>query len=65
LRAKPASSIGDTLEIHCTRIRLFGIDAPESDQLCRDEESILYRCGQKAGNELSDFINRRPVECVR
>jgi hypothetical protein len=24
---------GDTLEIHGTRIRLWGIDAPESDQL--------------------------------
>ncbi len=26
---------GDTLEIHGQRIRLAGIDAPESDQLCR------------------------------
>jgi len=26
---------GDTLEIHGTRIRLWGIDAPESSQLCR------------------------------
>ena len=26
---------GDTLEIHNQRIRLSGIDAPESDQLCR------------------------------
>jgi endonuclease YncB( thermonuclease family) len=55
---------GDTLEIHGTHIRLFGIDAPESDQLCRNEESELYRCGQKASNALFDFIARRPVECV-
>ena len=26
---------GDTLEIHGTRIRLWGIDAPESNQFCR------------------------------
>jgi endonuclease YncB( thermonuclease family) len=26
---------GDTLEIHGTRIRLWGIGAPESSQLCR------------------------------
>jgi endonuclease YncB( thermonuclease family) len=26
---------GDTLEIHGERIRLWGIDAPESTQLCR------------------------------
>jgi endonuclease YncB( thermonuclease family) len=55
---------GDTLEIHGTRIRVFGIDAPESDQLCRDEDSELYRCGQKASNALFDYIARRPVECV-
>jgi endonuclease YncB( thermonuclease family) len=30
---------GDTLEIHSTRIRLWGIDAPESTQLCRGEDS--------------------------
>jgi endonuclease YncB( thermonuclease family) len=29
---------GDTIEIHGTSIRIFGIDAPESDQLCRDED---------------------------
>ena len=30
---------GDTLEIHGTRIRLWGVDAPESTQLCRGEDS--------------------------
>jgi endonuclease YncB( thermonuclease family) len=55
---------GDTLEIHGTRIRIFGIDAPESDQLCRDDQSDFYRCGQKASNALFDYINRRIVECI-
>ena len=41
---------GDTLEIHGTRIRLWGIDAPESDQLCRNQDGEHYRCGQKAAN---------------
>jgi endonuclease YncB( thermonuclease family) len=27
---------GDTLEIHGIRIRLWGVDAPESGQLCRE-----------------------------
>jgi endonuclease YncB( thermonuclease family) len=31
---------GDTLEIHGRRIRLWGIDAPESSQLCRGEDSL-------------------------
>jgi endonuclease YncB( thermonuclease family) len=55
---------GDTLEIHGTRIRLWGIDAPESAQLCRDEDSLQYRCGAKAANELDAFIARRPVNCI-
>jgi endonuclease YncB( thermonuclease family) len=28
---------GDTIEIHGQRVRLSGVDAPESDQLCRGE----------------------------
>ena len=54
---------GDTLEIHGTRIRLWGIDAPESSQLCRGEDSLQYRCGANAANELDTFIARRPVDC--
>ena len=38
---------GDTLEIHGARIRLWGIDAPESSQLCRGEDSLQYRAAQK------------------
>jgi endonuclease YncB( thermonuclease family) len=55
---------GDTLEIHGTRIRLWGIDAPESTQLCRGEDSLQYRCGANAANDLDAFISRRPVTCT-
>ena len=55
---------GDTIEIHGTRIRLWGIDAPESTQLCRGEDSLQYRCGAKAANDLDGFIARRPVSCT-
>ena len=55
---------GDTIEIHGARVRIFGIDAPESDQLCHDARSYQYRCGQKASNALLEFIDRRPVDCV-
>jgi hypothetical protein len=30
---------GDTLDIHGTRIRLWGIDAPETSQLCRGDDT--------------------------
>src|SRR5258708_36171678 len=55
---------GDTLEIHGTRIRLWGIDAPESSQLCRGEDSLQYQCGAKAANDRDAFIARRPVSCI-
>jgi endonuclease YncB( thermonuclease family) len=55
---------GDTLEIHGQRIRLSGVDAPESDQLCRSDDSLQYRCGAKAANELARFISGRPVSCT-
>src|ERR1700722_18234615 len=55
---------GDTLEIHGTRIRLWGMDAPETSQLCRGEDSQQYRCGAKAANDLDAFIAGRPVCCI-
>jgi len=55
---------GDTLEIRGERIRLWGIDTPESSQLCRADDSRVYRCGAKAANELDAFIGGRPVFCA-
>lgn len=54
---------GDTIEIHGQRIRLWGIDAPESSQLCRDAKSDLYRCGGRAANELAAFLADKVVRC--
>src|SRR5437588_9591203 len=55
---------GDTLGIHGARIRLWGIDAPESSLFFRAEDGIRYRCGAQAANDLDAFIARRPVNCV-
>src|SRR5260370_42034184 len=54
---------GHTRELRGTRIRLRGTDAPESSQLCRGDDSLQYRCGAKAANELDTFVARRPVDC--
>src|ERR1035437_955720 len=43
---------GDTLEIHGTRIRLWGIDAPESNQLCRGRTSVNAPCAAAKGDEI-------------
>lgn len=53
---------GDTLTIHGQRVRLHGIDAPETGQTCtaRGED---FRCGQTAALVLADKIGRRSVVC--
>ena len=48
---------GDTIEIHGQRIRLFGIDAPESRQTC-EADGQTYRCGQQAALALADNVAR-------
>ena len=53
---------GDTLEIRGMRIRLHGIDAPESAQRCRDA-GRSWPCGREATRALSGRIAGRPVVC--
>ncbi|MBZ6075292.1 thermonuclease family protein [Microvirga puerhi] len=54
---------GDTIEIHGQRIRLNGIDAPESRQACPGRNRKEYRYGQKAAVALADEIGRATVTC--
>jgi len=53
---------GDTLEITGTKIRMHGIDAPESKQSCL-ANGKTYRCGQKATVALSELIGSSVVRC--
>ncbi|MDP9141717.1 MAG: thermonuclease family protein [Pseudomonadota bacterium] len=55
---------GDTIEIHATRIRFNGIDAPEARQLC-SRDGKPWRCGSDAANALDTFLDRRTVSCER
>jgi endonuclease YncB( thermonuclease family) len=54
---------GDTLEIHGRRVRMAGIDAPESRQTCADASGKPYRCGQVAAFALADKIGQTVVTC--
>ena len=54
---------GDTLEIHGQRIRLWGIDAPESRQTCT-RAGETYRCGQAAANALARIVEDKTVTCA-
>lgn len=54
---------GDTIEIAGERIRLHGIDAPEQDQTCKDENGNEWRCGQDATFALARIIEFHWVRC--
>ena len=53
---------GDTIEIHGQRIRLNGIDAPESRQTCM-ADGVTWPCGQSATDALAAFIGGESVRC--
>lgn len=54
---------GDTIEIHGQRIRLHGIDAPESSQICT-RDGRPWKCGQEAANKLAEKIGKQTVTCA-
>jgi endonuclease YncB( thermonuclease family) len=66
--AEPISGVarivdGDTLAIGETKIRLEGIDAPETDQMCLDYNAAKWSCGVVARDHLVQHVAGRPVEC--
>ncbi len=62
LAGRPSVIDGDTLAVHGTRVRLHGIDAPESRQTCL-RGGKPERCGQQSALALADRIGRRTVIC--
>lgn len=54
---------GDTLAIDNLRVRLDGIDAPESSQTCMTRLGQVWNCGAKASHMLAQLIGREPVTC--
>lgn len=64
----PASVLdGDSIEIQGQRIRILGIDAPESGQLCfRKSEPVeesAWRCGRQAAEALAEWLGQQSVTC--
>ena len=63
IAGSPIITDGDTIKIINKRIRLHGIDAPESKQLCK-KNSKKYRCGIIATEALVKKINKNQVRCI-
>ena len=53
---------GDTIEVRKARIRLFGVDAPESAQSCL-AGNRRWSCGERATRALAARIDGRSVAC--
>ena len=47
---------GDSFRYGDERIRLFGIDAPELKQLCKDLLNKNYKCGEEAKKQLNKYM---------
>ena len=54
---------GDTISVGRNRVRLHGIDAPESGQTCDNANGLSYKCGQVATDRLSALIGANEVRC--
>jgi endonuclease YncB( thermonuclease family) len=54
---------GDSLRREALEIRLYGIDAPEYRQHCRDGAGQDYECGRQAAEVLRQMIGGGDVAC--
>lgn len=54
---------GDTLVIANEKIRLFGVDAPETKQSCQDSKGHPYDCGVAATEALREKVGTGSLQC--
>lgn len=56
---------GDTITVAGKRIRLWGLDAPESAQQCTGRDGRLWPCGRRAAAALDEHVFNRTVHCTQ
>jgi endonuclease YncB( thermonuclease family) len=54
---------GDTIQLGDVTYRLDGVDAPELDQICIDDQADPWSCGIDARDQLTKLIGDRDVHC--
>lgn len=55
---------GDVLSVNGAEVRLYGIDAPELRQTCRNARGAEFDCGAAARAVLERLIGDQQVECT-
>jgi len=55
---------GDSLIYNNKKIRLLGLDAPEYDQKCLDENDAVYSCGEMSKKYLAK-ISKGKINCKK
>ncbi|WP_128970838.1 thermonuclease family protein [Bradyrhizobium tropiciagri] len=63
LSGAPQILDANTIEIAQTRIRLSGIEAPDTDQICLDAHGQKWACGVAARDALINYSNGRIWDC--
>tara|TARA_B100001175_G_C19126884_1_gene457040 strand:+ start:19 stop:495 length:477 start_codon:yes stop_codon:yes gene_type:complete len=63
IKGKPRIIDGDTIHIKSNKIRLHGIDAPETKQTCKINDEVWF-CGKQSTKELKNLINKQEVKCI-
>lgn len=54
---------GDTIRMGDASLRLWGIDAPERDQICRAVDGEPFECGKSAGEHLAGLVVGKLIWC--
>jgi endonuclease YncB( thermonuclease family) len=55
---------GDTIYVAARKIRLSGVDAPETDQVCLDAAAQPSSCGIQAKDALTEHFGGRQLTCT-
>ncbi len=57
-------TIAERAGLRGSKIKLWGIDAPEMAQICRTKRGIEYNCGEFSKNALTTFTKDKQVLCT-
>ena len=66
IKGKPRAIDGKTLIINGQKLQLFGVDAPEFDQMCQKKETHQpFQCGVISAHKLKRMVDHVPeVTCT-